>query len=136
MGLSTSLYTSANLWIKAKANGLGCAASLSPRWGASKGSGVIWREDLLRDSHRLPAQRPNLWSMDGRLEYGFALPHMVGVLKSFGETRLAGESSARLRFDRSVNDWSMLGVELRLGRVGRPTGETDKFIDLTVEAWF
>ena len=131
---------SASLRINARANGLGFAASLSPRWGAAEGSGAIWREDLLRDSHRLPAQRANPWSMDGRLEYGFALPRMAGVLKPFGETRLAGESSARqrfgLRFDRSVNDWSLLGVELGLGRVGRPTGGTDHAIDLTVEAWF
>ena len=131
---------SASLRINARANGLGFAASLSPRWGAAEGSGAIWREDLLRDSHRLPTQRANPWSMDGRLEYGFALPRMAGVLKPFGETRLAGESSARqrfgLRFDRSVNDWSMLGVELGLGRVGRPTGGTDHAIDLTVDAWF
>ena len=131
---------SASLRINARANGLGFAASLSPRWGAAEGSGAIWREDLLRDSHRLPAQRANPWSMDGRLEYGFALPRMAGVLKPFGETRLAGESSARqrfgLRFDRSVNDWSLLGVELGLGRVGRPTGGTDHAIDLTVDAWF
>ena len=131
---------SASLRINARANGLGFAASLSPRWGAAEGSGAIWREDLLRDSHRLPAQRANPWSMDGRLEYGFALPRMAGVLKPFGETRLAGESSARqrfgLRFDRSVNDWSLLGVELGLGCVGRPTGGTDHAIDLTVDAWF
>ena len=135
---------SASLRIKPNASGLGLTAALSPQWGASSGGAKsMWREEILRVSHKVDAQRRQRdpWSMDGRLEYGVALPYTLGVLKPFGEFRLAGETSVRqrlgLRLDRSVGDRSLFGAEFGAALVEHPLKKGSTVaIDLTVEARF
>ena len=138
---------SANLRIKASADGLGLTAALSPRWGAAGNGGgaqAIWREDVLRASQngaaawRRPEHDP--WALDGRLAYGVALPHAAGVLTPFGELRLSGASAMRqrwgVRLDRGGDGGSALAMEFGVGRLERPRGGTAAAVDLTVEARF
>ncbi len=137
---------SANLRVKAGADGLGLAASLAPRWGAADFGGVeaMWREDALRaaraggTSRRGPDRDP--WALEGRLEYGVALPCAAGVLTPFGELRLAGESTLRqrwgVRLDRAVGERSLLGVEFGAARVDRPLGGSAGAVNIAVEARF
>ena len=137
---------SANLRVRAGADGLGLAASLAPRWGAADFGGVeaMWREDALRAaraggaSRRRPDREP--WALEGRLEYGVALPRAAGVLTPFGELRLAGESTLRqrwgVRLDRAVGERSLLGVEFGAARVDRPLGGSAGAASVAVEARF
>ena len=133
---------SATLRIKPNADGLGLTAALSPQWGApGVGAESMWREETLRASHELTAQRRGQypWSMDGRMDYGIALPRAAGVLRPFGELRLAGTSPVRQRIgvylDRNVG-YESLGVEVGVARVGRSRGGTTSAFDLTVDLRF
>ena len=133
---------SATLRIKPNADGLGLTAALSPQWGApGVGAESMWREDILRASHDMTAQPRGQypWSMDGRMDYGIALSRAAGILRPFGELRLAGTSPVRQRFGvylgRSLGHES-LGVEVGVARVGRLRGGTTSAFDLTIEARF
>ena len=133
---------SATLRIKPNADGLGLTAALSPQWGVSGVSTKsIWGPEILRKSHDKATKdrKHGVWSMDGRMEYGIAMPRYAGVLRPFGELRLAGESLVHQRFgvrlDQSV-DRGSLGVELGAARVARPNYGTTSIFDLTIEARF
>ena len=133
---------SATLRIKPDKDGLGFSASLSPQWGASSaGTKSIWGTEIWHRSHDKATQgvdESDLY-IDGRMGYGFALPRSAGVVRPFGELRVAGESMVYqrigIRLDQSV-DYGSMNAELGVARVAQTYRKSMSVYDFTINARF